>query len=139
MRKWCPKYPFTLQYWAVFVHPVQYIHNFHPNCTKQGDSISKIVALSIKIDSKYLLTHRRNVGLDRAIEQARVDLFHHFLHRMGNFLLKRMKWSIAYTPREITAGKLTFPGKLDQFKYADATCFIALERRRGAASGRLRY
>ena len=34
MRKWRPIRPFTLQIWVVFVQPVQYIHNFHPNCTQ---------------------------------------------------------------------------------------------------------
>lgn len=87
----------------------------------------------------YLLTHRRNIGLDRAIQQASVDLFHHLLHRIGNFPIEIVKWSITYPAREITAGALTFPGKLDQFKDTGRDMLHRAGEQTRRCLGQLRY
>jgi len=46
--KWRPIRPFTLQNWAIFVHPAQSIHNLYPNYTqlhqnRKCDSNSKFI------------------------------------------------------------------------------------------------
>src|SRR5688500_8149193 len=66
---------------------------------------------------QYLWFFRRDLGLDRTIQQTSIDLFHSRLYFRRDLIVEIVVWSIGDIAFIVAAGKAAVPCILEQLKH----------------------